>query len=386
MDIYGFNIRTNALPAVEGRPQASLSNPFPPPVNPLIMPKGKALGRYQNLGDNAVWSNQDFDRPQSDRLSLSYQRELPSRVVVDATFFFNWIRGLYDRNANQADPNLSLTYKAALSKNVANPFYLYGTPDTFPGQLRNRATVSIASLLTPHPQYLSLTQRNTEGMRNQFRSWQVRARRQFASGYMFLFSYNYNRERYYEFWDSIAEYAQQFEWRESPDPRHRLSLSGAVDLPVGRGRKLLSAMNPVFEGLLGGWSLSGIYTWNNGSLLTFGQMKVLQDISPRLPDPTLDRYFDTSVFAIAEPYTRRTNPKQYEDLRGPGRWNIDATVAKKFPLSEKWKLEFRLEAYNLTNSIMWNNPNTSVSSSLFGRITGQANRGREVQYCARLLF
>jgi len=115
-------------------------------------------------------------------------------------------------------------------------------------------------------------------------------------------------------------------------------------------------------------------------------MKLLSDINPKLPNPTRDRYFDTSIFALPEPYTRRTNPKQYDGLRGPGRWNFDTTLSKNFPVTERFKLEFRMEAYNLTNSIMWGGPNTSVSSSLFGRITSQANRGRELQYCARLHF
>ncbi|WP_322801788.1 hypothetical protein, partial [Thermoflexus sp.] len=83
---------------------------------------------------------------------------------------------------------------------------------------------------------------------------------------------------------------------------------------------------------------------------------------------------------------RRTNPKQYDGLRGPGRWNFDTTLSKSFRLTERFKLEFRMEAYNLTNSIMWSNPSTSVTSSLFGRITSQANRGRELQYAARIHF
>jgi hypothetical protein len=50
--------------------------------------------------------------------------------------------------------------------------------------------------------------------------------------------------------------------------------------------------------------------------------------------------------------------------------------------------EFRLEAYNLTNSLMWANPNLTPGNSLFGRSTQQAvtNRGREMQYTLRLMF
>lgn len=386
MELYGYSVTTSALPLIEGRPQAYLRDPFPSDRNPLILPKGKRLGRYQNLGDSAVWSRQDFARPRSDRLSFSYQRELPERIVVDLTYYFNWIRSLWDASINMPDPNLSLIHKAALARTVPNPFYRYGTEETFPGQLRNRATVTINSLLAPYPHYLSLTERNNEGGRNRFRALQLRARRQFASGYMFLLSYNYNRERYLEFWDDVDEYARQFSWRESPEPRHRLSLTSTVDLPFGRGRRWLASMSPLADAVLGGWSFSYIYTWVQGSLLTFGQMKLLSDASPILPQPTLERWFETSIFDRPEPYTRRTNPKQYDGLRGPGSWNIDATLSKSFRLSERLRLEFRMEAYNLTNSIMWGSPNTSVTSSLFGRVTSQANRGRELQYAGRIHF
>ena len=56
--------------------------------------------------------------------------------------------------------------------------------------------------------------------------------------------------------------------------------------------------------------------------------------------------------------------------------------------SERYKLEFRFEAYNLTNSLMWANPNMTVGQATFGRSTAQAtgNRGREMQYTLRLVF
>ena len=66
--------------------------------------------------------------------------------------------------------------------------------------------------------------------------------------------------------------------------------------------------------------------------------------------------------------------------------NVDATLSKFFPLSGRTRLEFKMEAYNLTNSFMASMPNANVTSSLFGRSTGQANRGRELQYTLRLLF
>jgi hypothetical protein len=69
-------------------------------------------------------------------------------------------------------------------------------------------------------------------------------------------------------------------------------------------------------------------------------------------------------------------------------WNLDGTVSKNFPIKDRYKVEFRFEAYNLTNSLMWANPNTTPGNALFGRATAQAqgNRGREMQYTLRFQF
>ena len=84
----------------------------------------------------------------------------------------------------------------------------------------------------------------------------------------------------------------------------------------------------------------------------------------------------------------RTNPRQYPGVVGPKMWNLDATISKYFPIRERFQLEFKFEAYNLTNSFIPGLPNTSVTSALFGRSTTQEqeNRGREMQYSLRLHF
>ena len=89
----------------------------------------------------------------------------------------------------------------------------------------------------------------------------------------------------------------------------------------------------------------------------------------------------------ATPYTPRTNPWQYPGVTGPRKGNLDATISKFFPLKgERLRLEFKVEAYNLSNSFLASDPSTDVYSSLFGRSTGQANTGRQIQYSLRLHF
>jgi hypothetical protein len=108
---------------------------------------------------------------------------------------------------------------------------------------------------------------------------------------------------------------------------------------------------------------------------------------PRIDDPGRNRWFDTSVFAQAPPFTPRTNPWQYEGVTGPRNWNVDLTLAKFFPIGERVRIEFRLEGYNVTNSFIPNLPGTDVlNTGTFGRSTNQGNLGREFQYTARIHF
>jgi len=386
-----FSAETRVAPLLEGIPQARLSDPFPA-SNPLIQPVGKALGRYTNLGDSANWFPQDLRTAVNDRINFTLQRELPSRIHFDGTFFVNLGHDLpYNSRVNLTDPQLSYTHKAELSRQVANPFFRYLAPEKFPGPLRNQRTVSAGSLLAPNPHYGGLSQDNTAGRLNRYYAAQLRVQRSFSGGYMFLWSYNYNREYTTEFFNVDDEFARRFSFQPSDNQKHRMSVAGTYDLPFGKGRKHLASVHPVVSGILGGWSTSGLLLWRSGQYLRFGQM-ITDGSNPKLENRTRDRWFDTAKFQRPEPFTPRENPWQYDGLTGPKFWNLDMTLSKLFPIKERFQLEFKFEAYNLPNVFIPNGPVTNVLSPLFGRAgvsgTGQEqeNRGREMQYSLRLHF
>jgi len=383
-NLPGFSATTTAAPVLEGKPQAVLSNPFPP-SNPLILPEGKRHGRYTNLGAGTSWHIQGFELPVNDRFNFTFQRQLPDRTTIEATYFFNFGHHVpYTKNLNLSDPRLSYTHQAALAVTIPNPFFQYLTPDKFPGQLRNQARASVGSLLKPYPHYTGLSQLNTPELRSRYRALQLKLQRQSAGGYHFLVAYNYNRQRGMHFFNAIEEYAGDLSWLGSAERRRRLNVAGGYDFPIGRKRRFFSELHPVLNGIAGGWSASWIFALESGALLRFGQAIVSGD--PRIENPTRDRWFATSLFQKPLPYTPRMNPYQYEGLTGPQSRNFDATLSKFFPLTEKKQLEFKVEAYNVTNSFIPSAPSTDVMSSLFGRSTGQSSRGRELQYCIRLLF
>jgi hypothetical protein len=388
----GFNQTSNPLPFVEGRPQAYLSNPFPtsgPNANPLQLPIGKSLGPYTQVGNSANWAfNDGYKQQINDRINFTIMREIPGQFKVDATWFMNIGRNApHSRNINMADPNLGYTYKAQLSQNIPNPFLNYLTPEVFPGDLRRPATVTRGSLLRPYPHYGDLTVNNISDWRARYQALQLRVQRSYAAGASVLFAYNYNQERNEGYFDNIAEYTDNVFWLGSNNARHRMTIAGTYELPVGKGKQFGTSLHPVVNGIIGGWQTSGIFTYRSGEFLRFPTAEVVSD-NITIDNPGPQRWFNTDAFRVQPAFTPRTNPWQYSDITGPIMWNIDGTVSKIFPIQERYKLEFRLEAYNLTNSLMWANPNMTPGNALFGRSTTQAqgNRGREIQYTLRLQF
>src|SRR5688572_25215570 len=267
LDLGAFSPLTPVLPDVQGVPQATLSNPFPQGLTPAY---GKRYGTYTGLGDNVRWDEYKSRPSISDRFSFSVQRELWARTILDASYLMNFIgRDGYTKNINMMDPRLSYKYRDALSATVPNPFFNYGTVETFPGALRTRPTVAVNELLKPYPQYLSLTQEWTNGRKSKYHTLELRAQRPFFSGMSVLAGYAYVRGSRQEFYDNVDEYDAVWTWTDVPDPRHRMNVSMVWDVPVGRDRRFGSGMNNAIDAVVGGWELAGTYRYESGQYLRF---------------------------------------------------------------------------------------------------------------------
>ena len=112
------------------------------------------------------------------------------------------------------------------------------------------------------------------------------------------------------------------------------------------------------------------------------------DGNPKLDNPTRDRWFDTSMFHVADAFTPRSNPWYYDGLTGPSVTVTDMTLTKMFNLSNKYRVELRVETYNAFNQIMWAMPDTNIASTNFGKVTTKAvaGSGREMQVGIRFVF
>lgn len=384
LDLASFSPTTNVLPNLQGVPQAFLSNPFPQGLTPV---SGKAFGRYSNLGDNITIDEYERRPAISDRFNFTLQREIWGRTLLDVTYLINFVsRNQLNLNLNQIDPRLVNKYGAALNAAVANPFFNYGTEATFPGALRRQASVSIATLLKPYPQYGNIVQTSTDFGSFRYQSLQLRVQRSLRQGVSFMAAYAYNTEKSQVFYDSQDEYDRALTWQNTTSPRHRLVATSVLELPVGHGKTFGSNMPKALDLAVGGWQTALSYRYRSGEFIRFGAMLAPESVK-KLGEAGRDKYwFDTTGFAVLPAFTRRANPWQYDNLTGPSFSNLDATISKKFNLRESLRLEFRLEAYNALNEIIWTNPNTTITSSDFGRTFAPANSGRRLQYMFRLEF
>jgi hypothetical protein len=390
---YGYSQTTNALGPQEGKPRTYISDPFPT-TNPLILPPGNSLGRYTQLGDSMSWYAPDTKTPINDRINFSVQRQMPLRIVTDATFFMNFGHnvqdpsmwgGNYDRSVNMVDPNLYYTYKGALDQAVPNPFYNLLPASQMPGNLRNQETVTVAQLLRAYPQYGDLTISASPNQVDRYYSLQLKAERAFSDGLTMLVGYNYNRENHSYFFNDLDQYNYQFQMFDRGNPRHHLRMAGTWELPFGRGRKYGSNLNRIADLFVGGWATSHIMMWNGGPLIGFNEATVTGDPTQNVP---AGAYFNRSAFQVLAAYTPRTNPRYYDGLRGPAFWQLDSTLVKYFPITERVKFELRMEFYNLPNTFQPSQPDTTVGSGVMGYSTGVAggNYGREIQYTGRIRF
>jgi len=388
--VPGYGANTPIAPNLNGVPQQRLSDPFPTAVNPVIMPVGKGDGRYTQMGAAAQWDNRQLVTGVNDRFNFTVQREIVAKFLVEGTYFFNLGRDRpYTRDFNLVNPQTINQQGRALTVTVDNPFYLLLPVEKMRGALRTQQKVALQDLLRPYPHYTAVQQWNTNQVNERYHSLQLRVQRPFANGFNFLLAYNYNQERTEEFFNKEETFVNQFRFEDAIRPRHRMTMGATYEFPVGKGHRFLSQVHPVVDAVLGGWTVSGIYWYWAGDRIRFGMMEVAGE--PTIDNPSKwGLMFNPAAFKFITDngFKVRTNPKSYPGVQGPGYKCMDFNLAKFFHITERIRLEFKMEVYNLSNTFSGANPSTDVTSSAFGRVTTMraGTLGREMQYNMRLHF
>jgi hypothetical protein len=179
------------------------------------------------------------------------------------------------------------------------------------------------------------------------------------------------------------------------DNRHRLVVSGLYDLPFGKGRKV-NVRNRFLDAVAGGWQLGSIVTWRSGFPInpTDGVNRANTNIANDRPDatgqsvaldhPTTDSWFNTNAFALQPIYNFGNAGRN--TVIGPRGFYWDFSTHKDFRIKEGHELQFRGEAFNVLNHPVWGLPNTSLTSSNFGRITSTNGSMRQMQLALKYVF
>jgi hypothetical protein len=125
-------------------------------------------------------------------------------------------------------------------------------------------------------------------------------------------------------------------------------------------------------------------TTGNLSLTGLGNQRPLVVGDPDLDDRTIERWFNTAAFAPNTPGVWGDTPRGF--LRGPAYWNIDLALSRVLRMPNEHRLEVRLEAFNLTNRVHLGEPNTTLGSADFGRITNTVADARVMQFAVKYQF
>lgn len=399
---FGIKGYQNVQGLLQGVPQATLSNPFPS-SNPLLSILGKGYGANLGRGGTALlWYPETLKKAHNDRFSVNFQRQLPGQIVGSFTYFLNLGNQLYSKALNNVDPRIQVAQQNAINVSVDNPFYNYLTSTLFPGSLRNQSKVTLSSLLRQYPQYGVLYQVGTLGAAERYHSVEVKAQKAFSKGWNFLFAYVHIREKSQEFFNELDTYLYNLSYQNSNQPRNRVTSAGTWEVPLGHGKHYLNSLPRVADAVIGGWKLTGVYTFISGAILRFGKMNY-NGSEVTISNPSMSKWFNTSAFsAIASNTTViRSNPWQFDHLTGPSYHMVDATLSKDFRVTEKIKAELKMAAYNAINRLNLANPNVSVTSSLFGQALYQGTpsatvgaqttqfgnvSGRQVEIGMKILF
>ena len=389
----GFSNTTNLVPTLDNGLTftATLANPFPTGIQEAF---GASQGVNTFAGQSISFFNTGLVTPYMQRWQLGIQRELPGRIVVEGTYLGNkGVKLEVSRNLN-ATPLQYLSTKPTrdqpvidlLTANVTNPF-----SGLVPGTGRNATAVSRASLLVPYPQFGTVNTTNNQGY-SWYHSLQLKADKRFSRG--FTLSGNYTFSKFMEATSYLNE-ADPMPTRAISDQDfpHRITASGIYELPFGKGRHFFSRAPRGVNAIVSGWQVQGIYQWQVGQALGFGNALYYGDIKDILApagERTIDHWFNTSMFeksttkALAN--NVRTFPLRFSGVRGPGTNNTDLSAIKNSRIGEKVNVQFRGEFLNAFNHPTFANPNTTPTSTAFGTVTATRGYARRIQLGIKIIY
>jgi hypothetical protein len=229
-----------------------------------------------------------------------------------------------------------------------------------------------------------------------YHSLQVKLEKRFSNGLSFLASYVHQKSIDGEGADNPFNLHTQKGPADS-DIQDRLVVSFEYELPFGRGRALLNGLPAIADGVIGGWHLTGISSFQSGFPFTpqLGPSDPANvnysyarrpDVAGtgKLSSPSINGWFNINDFVVPQAYTIGNAGRNI--LRGPGSQNWDLALLKDFHFTESRYLQFRGEFFNAFNHPNFGLPNTNIEDKVNGGKIFDAAAPRIMQFALKLYF
>jgi len=415
-----------------------LQDPFPVRANGLRfdVPYGSSLGANIFAGRGFTLPPRNFSPSWQQRWRVGFQREITRDIVVDASY-----NGAFARiPVNQRIDFLPQPYWAtgnvrrqdiddALNQNINNPFnirnlaslqqqnpalYTYlGTQGFFSSTtirkhqlLRQFPNLNDSSGLRPGVDYKSVRGKN------KYHDFQLQVEKRFARGFqtslLYTFAHGEEADYYHNQFDPMP---LVFRPQDALRP-HRLAWTAIWELPFGRGRRWITS-GPA-QHLAGGWQLSWIYQFQNGSAtgwdnrFFYGDLDKIGEMfkQSEVHAKDIHTWFDPSIryttgsgpipqgFAGFEgrsamqpgSYHVRVFPTRLDALRNDGIRTWDIKILRQFRIHERAAFNFAVDLLNATNHTNFGGPVVDPTNSNFGRVTSTNGYARVIQITGRIEF
>ena len=403
-----YSSSTQMIATLDGiTPHDTLQNPFP--TNNWNLPPGTKLGLLTQVGQNLTSAvPADLRVPYNQQWNFTIQREVASGTVLELAYAGN--KGTH--LSMETWPNLNQLTPAQMDPSlkvndlVTNPFYGIVTSGTLA-----QPTVQRGQLLRPWPLWQTVRSQNAGWGNSNYHALQARFERRFAQGASFMAAFTWSKTisdstdgRWNDATGAFGGFRNAYcrsceRSISSYDVPRRLVLNFTYELPFGKGKLVGSHWNRWVNGVLGGWQANGILTVASGMPLEITQSSntTFSFGGTQHPNSTgisgdlgsqrsVYRWFDTSQFTLAQPYTfgnldRTVNIRQ-DFTRG-----LDFSIFKTGNIyKERVKLQFRAEAFNLSNTPIFSAPSANIQSATVGQVNSMQNSPRQVQLSLKVLF
>jgi len=274
-----------------------------------------------------------------------------------------------------------------------------------------------------------------------FSSWNagiIEVRRRFNKGLYFQANYTFSKtmtdfggsqSQFQPFQDNARPYLEKA--RAQFDLTHAFKANFTYELPIGRGHRLFGSPSRVVGLLVNGWQTASIFTWqsgppfsilsqyatfnrggsrsvNNTAIATISHQQISGDlglykttdgvvyvINPKLvssdgtgapSSPQLGGCTPAVTGGFCNPQPGEVGNLQLDAFSGPSYFDWDMSAAKDFDLTERFKLTFRTDAFNILNHPTFFIGDQNINSTTFGQSTTMLSTPRILQMSLRLKF